>query len=381
MKSKICKLCLTCANILVLIILMNIFLFKTKLRNTEVRNYMLKQLEPFKEGVGFEKLEKVYNLTKKFKMDYQLCFIQVISQQVYSECHAEINFYSEILHSAIYKVLEFKHIPNVEFILACDDVITKEFPFKDVPVFAFSKRTKDKNAILLPDPYLLQISKWEYVIRSINGLRNSTPWEKKEARIFFRGASSDIQVKANHTASYVAENSARYKLVEMSKKHPDKIIATFNNYQFVEKEAIEIIRKEFGSESAWASFPEHLKYRYLMSLDGKGCAWMRVPWIMYSDSVLFKHETDLRQWFYGALKPYKHYIPVEKKDLSDLEEKIDWAESNQDQVRKISSLANQFVRENLTPEKVLEDLALILTSYSYLQNFYPKKRFPHVSRH
>jgi hypothetical protein len=54
-------------------------------------------------------------------------------------------------------------------------------------------------------------------------------------------------------------------------------------------------------------------------------AWMRIPWILASTSVLFKPTTKLYQWFYDGLIPWQNYIPV-RPDFSDLIDKIEWAE-------------------------------------------------------
>lgn len=65
------------------------------------------------------------------------------------------------------------------------------------------------------------------------------------------------------------------------------------------------------------SITDHLKYKYLISVDGNTCAWQRVPWIMLSGSVLLLVETDMEEWFYADIIPYFHYVPI-KNDLSDL---------------------------------------------------------------
>ena len=90
---------------------------------------------------------------------------------------------------------------------------------------------------------------------------------------------------------------------------------------------------------------------------------------------MFKQETELVEWFYTALEPMKHYVPV-KKDLSDLQEKLEWAKKNDEKVREIAKEATKFVEETLMPDSILSDLVFILTEYSKLQKFVPKKKFP-----
>jgi hypothetical protein len=65
------------------------------------------------------------------------------------------------------------------------------------------------------------------------------------------------------------------------------------------------------------SVKNHVRFKYLASLDGWTAAWLRPCWIMASNSLLLKQESNKVEWFYWNLIPYKHYIPV-KHDLSDL---------------------------------------------------------------
>ena len=84
-----------------------------------------------------------------------------------------------------------------------------------------------------------------------------------------------------------------------------------------------MLRKYFDAEyppdifDRFRSIDEALKYKYLISIDGMTAAWKRVPWIMQSDSVLFKTTTKMYQWFYDGLVPWVNYIPL-RPDLGDL---------------------------------------------------------------
>ena len=77
-----------------------------------------------------------------------------------------------------------------------------------------------------------------------------------------------------------------------------------------------------------------MKFKYLISVDGNTAAWQRVPWILESGSVLLLMETDIEEWFYKDLIPYKHYVPI-KKDFSNLLEQIEWLKANDDKAFEI----------------------------------------------
>jgi hypothetical protein len=75
---------------------------------------------------------------------------------------------------------------------------------------------------------------------------------------------------------------------------------------------------------------EHIKYKYLISIDGWTAAWMRVPWIMASNSVLLKQDSNRVEWFYHAMKPHVHFYPVHA-NLSDLLEAVAYLETHTDE--------------------------------------------------
>ena len=111
---------------------------------------------------------------------------------------------------------------------------------------------------------------------------------------------------------------------------------------------------------------DHLKYKYLLSLDGNSATGTRVPWIMLSNSVLVKQESRKIQWYYDALKPYIHYVPL-KEDLSNIFSQIAWMESHDQEVQGITKNAQHFVKNELMPEHIEAHVILILNEYSSLQ--------------
>ena len=110
------------------------------------------------------------------------------------------------------------------------------------------------------------------------------------------------------------------------------------------------------------SISEQLQYKYQLLIDGNSCAYSRSYWQLFSNCVIFKQSSPDIQWFYGALQPYVHYIPLEQ-DLSDLVEKILWARSHDDEAKTIMLNARNFAEANLTREQVHYYLYLVLKEY------------------
>ncbi len=101
-------------------------------------------------------------------------------------------------------------------------------------------------------------------------------------------------------------------------------------------------RYEFirGDKSNFVSHPEHCKYRYLLDVEGgpshnasTGYS-LRVKFLLHCGRLLFMVDRPLWSWAESRLEPWVHYVPV-KRDLSDLDEKIQWADDNPGEVQKI----------------------------------------------
>jgi len=84
--------------------------------------------------------------------------------------------------------------------------------------------------------------------------------------------------------------------------------------------------------SNFVSTKDHLKYKYLINVDGDTCSWTRVPMILLSGSVMIWQYSEKTEWFLPYLIPWKHYVPV-KADLSDLYEKIEWLRNNDEEAK------------------------------------------------
>lgn len=105
----------------------------------------------------------------------------------------------------------------------------------------------------------------------------------------------------------------------------------------------------------------HAQFKYLLSFDGFGAAWSRVPAILATGSVLLMQAPDNTQWFYPWMKAYnpfaggavtdQNYITF-NKDLSDLVDIYSWLEAHPDQAEKIGQNGRRFAELYLTESNV-----------------------------
>jgi len=69
------------------------------------------------------------------------------------------------------------------------------------------------------------------------------------------------------------------------------------------------------------SVEDQLKHKFQLTIDGHTCAWARLPWQMYSNSVVIKirnQQDDFVEWFYPLLKNGKHILEVDTHNLIEL---------------------------------------------------------------
>lgn len=225
-----------------------------------------------------------------------------------------------------------------------------------VPIFSFGKSTYDHCTFLIPDPAFLDSEGYLEQKEKIRTCEEKYPWHKKRRKVFWRGANSGL-----HMGSERWQEEGRVRLAMATKR--------INNHDFLDAYISKVIEaddpiytdkvRDAGLVKEYVPLEEFFKYRYLISIDGMHCAWCSTFTFLSSKSTVFKVESNLQQWYYARLKPWKHYIPV-RPDLADLQEKIQWAFDHEEHCQTIAETASSLMAE-LTFDNVsdeFEDLVL-----------------------
>jgi hypothetical protein len=120
------------------------------------------------------------------------------------------------------------------------------------------------------------------------------------------------------------------------------------------------------------------QYKYHIDLGGGGgTTWSGTLDKLALPGLLFHHVTPMKDYFHDALKPWEHYIPV-NEDLSDLKEKFDWAEANQEEAKTIAKRSTEWVKQWFGTEKGFEaifdmlykePLQTMLNSYQHVDEW------------
>lgn len=243
------------------------------------------------------------------------------------------------------------------------------------PIFARAKLTTASYVAILPDYSAYGIND---LFQHIQKANNQFPWATKTKKVFWRGTPSDLW-KANTDNYSYAEIKALYSqrprfiISKISNEFPDLIDAGIINidpYNFIKNLKPFLLDENVIKNPE--SIPAHISFAYLPCLDGWMCTYPGYLWRLASNSLVFKNDSNQMLWFYKALKPYKHYIPV-NYELGDLLEKIEWAKQNDALCQEIAENATKLALAELRDEDNFAYLYHALKKYESLQRFHTQE--------
>jgi hypothetical protein len=274
---------------------------------------------------------------------------------MYVPKNMQISKIETAFEKALRSLTKLKKMPDLDILYSDQDGTPFSGFFKDfyktknlanqAPLFSRAKLKNADFVILIPDYHSLS-NDWLRDINTLLEQNKKHPWGKKISKVIWRGYPHKPQ---------------RFLLCDLSLKNPALIDAGFSgefSHDFDNKHYLK----------NYVSMVDQLNYKYLPVMDGFMCTYNGYQWRLMSNSLALKHESDEIQWFYIALKPYIHYLPI-KNDLCDLLEKINWAINNDEKCKKIAENATDFILNNLTLENVYVYLYKVLFEYAKLQNF------------
>jgi hypothetical protein len=256
------------------------------------------------------------------------------------------------LLAAMNKLNELVVLPDVDFILSLEDGFDANL---GVPLFVYAKSKDASSLVLMPD--FKALTGYPRLRRAIEQGNQKQPWETKVAKAFWRGITTGSWLTALNW-----DQVARVKLAILASSNPDKIDARLSGVVQCDPEIPALLRAK-GLIDKNRSRVDHLKYKYLVDVDGNSCSFERYFWLLLSNSVVLKQMTPNIQWYYRGLKPYEHFIPV-KRDLSDLFEQIEWAQTHDQEAKQIAENATSFIKNELSIEDVFVYMTHLLREYA-----------------
>lgn len=195
---------------------------------------------------------------------------------------------------------------------------------KSRPLYVHGTFAADSNHLLNSNNILLNLDK----VRHFLWVKDPYSWEEKECRVIFRG---DIKGKPH-----------RQRFIEMWKDHPLCDLSDICTMKLV----------------------DHLKYRYIMALEGNDVA-SNLKWVMSSNCCAVMPRPKFETWFMeGQLIPNYHYIEIQS-DYSDLIERIEYYEAHPNEAKAIVAHAHEWCSQFWNSDR--EDLISFLVLEKYFR--------------
>jgi protein glucosyltransferase len=116
---------------------------------------------------------------------------------------------------------------------------------------------------------------------------------------------------------------------------------------------------------------DHCQYKYLFNFRGVAASF-RFKHLFLCKSLVLHVGEEWVEFFYSALKPWVHYIPV-ATDLSNVEELLKFCRENDSIAREIAKRGFQFVRDHLKMADITSYWRSLLTAYHALMQWAPEE--------
>lgn len=296
-------------------------------------------------------------IPQRFGQRQSLCHYTVKDNKVYVKTFGEHVGFRIFMDSILLSLTRKVWLPNVEFFVNLGDwPLEKRKPTDKIhPIFSWCGSNNTLDIVMptydLTESVLETMGRVSLDMMSVQA--NTGPlWAEKNATAFWRGRDS---------------RQERLELVKLSRAHPDMIDAAFTNFFFFKHD-----ESLYGPLVKHVSFFDFFKYKYQINIDGTVAAY-RLPYLLAGGSVVFKQDSGYYEHFYNELRPWEHYLPI-RADLGDLLEKIRWARSHDEEVKKIALAGQQFARNHLMGDKILCYYYKLFKQYAKLQISEPQVR-------
>ncbi|WP_258098003.1 glycosyl transferase family 90 [Marinoscillum pacificum] len=187
-----------------------------------------------------------------------------------------------------------------------------------LPIIRKARQTTDKTSTL----YDLRSLRFNTPCVEVSS--SDIPWNKKNNNVIWRGATTGSKTRE----SFV-------------KKYFDNYDIGFSNVK--QKPHLEPFKKNT------ISIAEQLKSKFIVSLQGNDIA-SNIRWTLFSNSVLIMPKPKWTSWAMDEkLNPQEHYLEL-NDDLSNLEDLLEWAQSNDSLCQQIAQNGKNFISQVLDSE-------------------------------
>ncbi len=282
---------------------------------------------------------------------HKLMHYRIQNHRVFAKGYTEIQRAYPITNALIFLA---KELPDMELVVSFHDHL--DGVDLGIPIFVFAKDPSQASHILMPDFEALK--GYRHIHQKVREGNARYPWEKKESKCMWRGGMTGGDFTPENFLDF-----PRSQVITTSLASPDWFDARFTDSAQCENP--EQIQKKFPAYfDPFLSIPDQLKQKYQLVVDGNSCAYSKIYWGLFSNSLVIKQDSPNIQWYYPILKPYEHYLPVSNNLLNILQ----WAKEHDEEARVIAEKSQQFAEENLSSSKIIQYFYLLLKEYQKIMS-------------
>jgi EGF-domain serine glucosyl/xylosyltransferase len=303
----------------------------------------------------FSEALKIEHLSHYKIIDHELYYNESLNRREFPSRNSGVEHF-------LLKIIN--NLPDTEFLINTRDWPQIHATQKKLPVFSFSKIDSQHQDIMYPawtfwegGPavwliYPTGLGRWDQQRKTIPDEAKKWPWEKKINLAFFRGSRTSKE---------------RDPLVLLSRSDPNLVDAKYTkNQSWRSKE------DTLGDNPAEEiKLEDHCKYKILFNFRGAAASF-RFKHLFLCDSVVFHVGNELLEFFYDALKPWVHYVPIVEKDLSDVKNLIEFVLENDQVARQIAKRGRDFIMEHLKMDDIYCYWEELIKEYTKLLKYKPK---------
>jgi hypothetical protein len=150
----------------------------------------------------------------------------------------------------------------------------------------------------------------------------------------------------------------RYQLIELSQARPDLLDASGIDWITSDRIRSPTDRDATMPFNYLTLAQQTRRWSALIDVEGKGYS-ARLKILLHSGRPVFIQDRPWREWYWSELKPMENFIPV-KRDLSDLVEKLEWAQANPAEAEAIGRAGQSLALAKLTREAAVLQLVKTL---------------------
>ena len=247
-------------------------------------------------------------------------------------------------------------LPNIEFSFCVGDVPTAD-PFDKHAIWTLTRRAKEESKWVMPDfgywSWALDVvGEYAQVRNEIAEIERGTPFKDKKRMAVWRGA--------------VDTNDLREDLIKATK---GKAWSDVEEITWVN-----LTTMAPGMEELSISMSDHCRYQYVLHTEGHSYSG-RGKYLLNCNSVFVTHDLEWIEPHTHLLitkGPHQNAVLVER-DWSDLEDKIQYFLTHEDEARRIAANSVKMFRERyLTPAAQACYWRRLFREWASVQGFEPK---------